>query len=178
MVVTVHYHEPDFVHKLVLLGDSGVGKTSLVERFVYDSLSTDMSRTIGAVLHVKRVESNDELHKLIIWDLGGQESFSEMREQYCANASGAFFVYDRSRPETFASMDNWLSALRTAVGDVPVVVIENKVDLESKINDNQVHSEIARRILKYVQTSATENIHVENAFLQLVREIREKHSVG
>ncbi len=178
MVVSVQYRDPDFVHKLVLLGDSGVGKTSLVERFVYDSLSTDMTRTIGAVLHVKRVELNDELHKLIIWDLGGQESFPEMREQYCANASGAFFVYDRSRPETFTSMDNWLSALESAVGNVPIVVVENKVDLESRMNDDEVHSEIAKRILKYVQTSATENIHVEMAFLQLVREIKEKRSVG
>jgi small GTP-binding protein len=178
MVVSVSYREPDFVHKLVLLGDSGVGKTSLVERFVYDSLSTDMGRTIGAVLHVKRVELKDELHKLIIWDLGGGTSFTEMREQYCSNASGGFFVFDRARPETFASMDGWLTALRTAVGDVPVVVLENKVDLESGMNDDEVHSEIAKRTLKYVQTSATENIHVEMAFLELVREIKETHSIG
>jgi small GTP-binding protein len=167
---------PDFVHKLVFLGDSGVGKTSLVERFVYDSLSTDMTRTIGAVLHVKKVEFKGALHKLVIWDLGGQQSFSELREQYCANSSGAFFVFDRTRPETFESIGQWLTSLKTAAGDVPVVVCENKIDLESKISEDDVHAEIARRVLKYIQTSATENIHVEQAFLELVREISENIS--
>jgi small GTP-binding protein len=165
---------PDFVHKLVFLGDSGVGKTSLVERFVYDSLSTDMTRTIGAVLHVKRVEFNDALHKLVIWDLGGQQSFSELREQYCANASGAFFVFDRTRPETFESMSQWLQSLYTAAGEVPVVVCENKIDLESKMSEDAVHMDIAKRVLKYIQTSATENIHVEQAFFELVRVIYER----
>ncbi len=168
--------EPDFVHKLVFLGDSGVGKTSLVERFVYDSLSTDMSRTLGAVLHVKKVDLRESLHKLVIWDLGGQESFAELREQYCANASGAFFVFDRTRPETFESIDRWLTALRSGAGDVPVVVCENKVDLEPVISEDKVHAEIAKRVLKYIQTSATENIHVEMAFFELVREIHDRIS--
>ncbi len=168
--------DPDFIHKLVFLGDSGVGKTSLVERFVYDSLATDIGRTIGAVLHVKKLEYRNRLHKLVIWDLGGQESFSELREQYCANASGAFFVFDRTRPETFESIDKWLSALRSAAGDVPVVVCENKVDLESKISEDRIHTEISRRILKYIQTSATQNIHVEMAFVALIREIHDRIS--
>ena len=169
---------PDFVHKLVFLGDSGVGKTSLVERFVYDSLTTDMTRTIGAVLHVKKVDFKGALHKLVIWDLGGQQSFAELREQYCANASGAFFIFDRTRPETFDNIGEWLSALYTAAGNVPVVVCENKIDLESKISEDKVHTEIAQRVLKYIQTSATEDIHVEQAFLELVREINDKISTS
>lgn len=146
----------------------------MVERFVYDSLSTDMARTIGAVLHVKRVEYKERVHKLVIWDLGGQESFAELREQYCSNASGAFFVFDRTRPSTFDSIENWLRALKTAAGDVPVVVVENKVDLESRMDDGMVHSVIAKHVLKYIQTSATENIHVEQAFTELVREIDDR----
>ena len=168
--------EPDFVHKLVFLGNSGVGKTSLVERFVYDSLATDMGRTIGAVLHVKRVEYKDTIHKLVIWDLGGQKSFSELREQYCSNASGAFFVFDRTRPETLENIEEWLQALKTAAGDVPVVVIENKIDLDSAMDENRVHEIIANHVVRFVQTSATENIQVEQAFTELVRVIDEKIS--
>ena len=70
--------EPDFVHKIVLLGDSLVGKTSLVQRYVYDSLSPDVGRTIGAVLHVKKIELDGVVHKLVVWDLGGQERFKAM----------------------------------------------------------------------------------------------------
>lgn len=164
------------MHKLVFLGNSGVGKTSLVERFVYDSLATDMGRTIGAVLHVKRVEYKDTIHKLVIWDLGGQKSFAELREQYCSNASGAFFVFDRTRPETLENIEEWLQALKTAAGDVPVVVIENKIDLDSAMDENRVHEIISNYVLRFVQTSATENIQVEQAFTELVRVIDERIS--
>ncbi|MCK5152205.1 MAG: GTP-binding protein [Candidatus Thorarchaeota archaeon] len=164
------------MHKLVFLGNSGVGKTSLVERFVYDSLATDMGRTIGAVLHVKRVEYKDTIHKLVIWDLGGQKSFAELREQYCSNASGAFFVFDRTRPETLENIEEWLQALKTAAGDVPIVVIENKIDLDSAMDENRVHEIISNYVLRFVQTSATENIQVEQAFTELVRVIDERIS--
>ncbi len=164
------------MHKLVFLGDSGVGKTSLVDRFVYDSLATDMGRTIGAVLHVKRVEYKDTIHKLVIWDLGGQKSFAELREQFCSNASGAFFVFDRTRPETLESIEEWLQALKTAAGDVPVVVVENKIDLDSAIDENKVHEIVAKHVLRFVQTSATENIQVEQAFTELVKVIDERIS--
>ncbi|MHA1928588.1 MAG: Rab family GTPase [Candidatus Thorarchaeota archaeon] len=166
--------EPDFVHKLVVLGDSGVGKTSLVERYVYDSFSEALGRTIGAILHVRWMKFNERNLKLVIWDLGGQESFAELREQFCANASGAFFVFDRTRPETFESLDEWLTALRAAAGDVPVVVVENKIDLESNVSEDKVHKKIAEHILRYIQTSASENTNVEEAFTQLVREIHDK----
>jgi small GTP-binding protein len=133
-----------------------------------------MSRTIGAVLHVKRAEYKDTIHKLVIWDLGGQKSFAELREQYCSNASGAFFVFDRTRPDTFENIEEWLQALKTAAGEVPVVVLENKIDLDSAIDENMVHQTIAKHVLRFVQTSATENIQVEQAFNELVREIDDR----
>jgi small GTP-binding protein len=158
----------DFVHKLVILGDSGVGKTSLVERYVYDSLSPDMAQTIGAVLHVKALDLEGRLHKLVIWDLGGGESFAELREQYCANASGAFFVVDRTRPETLDSIGVWLEALYTAAGKVPVVLVENKMDLEPKIPAERILKVTKTRSLGFIQTSATENSNVDQAFRDLV----------
>ena len=119
--------DPDFVHKVVFLGDSGVGKTSLVQRYVYDSLAPDISRTIGAMLHVKSVELEGAKHKLVIWDLGGQVAFSALREQYCSHASGAFFVFDRTRIETLEHIDDWLDSLYAAAGKVAVVAVENKI---------------------------------------------------
>ena len=166
--------EPDFVFKLVFLGDSGVGKTSLVQRYVYDSLAPDIGRTIGAMLHVKSVDFEGARHKLVVWDLGGQESFSALREQYCANASGAFFVFDRTRIETLQHIDDWLNALYSAASNASVVVIENKIDLESVVTDEQIKGIIQARSLKHIQTSATENKNVNRAFEELVREIRDQ----
>jgi small GTP-binding protein len=163
---------PDFVHKLVFLGDSGVGKTSLVQRYVYDSLAPDIGRTIGAMLHVKSVEFDDAKHKLVIWDLGGQVAFSALREQYCAQASGAFFVFDRTRVETLQHIDDWLNSLYAAAGKVAVVAVENKIDLESVISDEQIRGVLESRSLKWIQTSAMENKNVNAAFEELVKEIR------
>ncbi|MCK4567628.1 MAG: GTP-binding protein [Candidatus Thorarchaeota archaeon] len=162
-------NDPDFVHKIVLLGDSGVGKTSLVQRYVYDSLSPDVGRTIGAVLHVKKIEFNDVVHKQVIWDLGGQESFAELREQYCANSSAALFVFDRTRLETLQNIDEWLTALYSSAGKIPVIAVENKIDLESVITSEQIKGMLEARELIHLQTSATENTNVNSAFRELVQ---------
>lgn len=164
--------DPDFVYKIVFLGDTGVGKTSLVQRYVYDSLEPDLGRTIGAVLHVKNVDHEEAVHKLVIWDIGGQESFSQLREQYCANSTGAFFVFDRTRPETLMHIDDWLGALRAGSMDAEVVAIENKIDLESCITDEQVEVLLEARGLRLVPTSAIENRNVDKAFEEIVRQIR------
>jgi len=166
--------EPDFVRKLVLLGDTGVGKTSLVQRYMYDSLSPEMGRTIGAVLHVKSIMLKGLCHKLVVWDLAGHESFAAMREQFCANASGAFFVFDTTRPETLDGVDRWLKALHSAAGNVPVVFVENKVDLESAVDPDQVMKVAESSALRLIQTSATQNRNVELAFTSLVEAILDR----
>ena len=163
--------DPDFVHKIVLLGDSLVGKTSLVQRYVYDSLSPDVGRTIGAVLHVKKIELDGDVHKQVIWDLGGQESFAQLREQFSANASGAFFVFDRTRLETLEHIDNWLNALYASAGKIPVIAVENKIDLESMITAEQIKGMLEARGLIHIQTSAFKNTNVEFAYTELVKVI-------
>jgi small GTP-binding protein len=168
----MHERSPDFIHKLVFLGDTKVGKTSLIQRYVYDTLSPEMTRTIGAVLHVKILEIDGELHKQVIWDLGGEESFAQLREQYCANASGAFFIFDRTNLKSLEHIDDWLNALYASAGKVPVVAVENKIDLESDISENQIRGMLEARGLIHLQTSALENKNVDTTFEELVREIR------
>jgi small GTP-binding protein len=162
----------DFVHKLVFLGDTGVGKTSLVQRYMYDSFEPEIGRTIGAMLHVKIVNVEGSKHKLVVWDLGGQVAFAALREQYCAQASGAFFVFDRTRLETLEHIDDWLNSLYSAAGQIPVVAVENKIDLESVISEEQITGMLEARGLKWIRTSALENQHVNEAFEELVSQIR------
>ncbi len=166
---------PDYIHKLVFLGDSGVGKTSLVERYVYNSISLYNASTIGAILHVKTVTMEDDIIKLVIWDLGGEESFAALREQYCSNAAGAFLVVDITRPETLSHIDDWLNALYNGAGKVPVVMVANKIDLQPVITNEQLAGLAEVRGLKLIKTSATENENVEAAFQELVRQIQQKY---
>ncbi|MFO7836456.1 MAG: Rab family GTPase [Candidatus Thorarchaeota archaeon] len=163
--------KPDFVWKIILLGDTAVGKTSLVQRYVYDTFNQDAGRTIGAILHVKTINLKGRTYKLVIWDLGGEESFSELREQYCQHASGAIFVFDTTCPETLQNIDIWLSALHSGAGRVPVIMVENKIDLETKIPRKQVQEAQSPDTIKLVRTSALEDRNVDDAFHDLVRAI-------
>jgi len=165
---------PDFIHKIVFLGDTQVGKTSLIQRYVYDTLSPDITRTIGAVLHVKTLELDGLFHKQVIWDLGGEESFAELREQYCANATGAFFVFDRTNLKSLEHIDDWLNALYASTSKVVVIAVENKIDLKSEISDAQIRGMLEARGLQHIQTSALENKNVNIAFEELIKKIRRK----
>ncbi|MFW9921220.1 MAG: GTP-binding protein [Candidatus Thorarchaeota archaeon] len=163
-----------YLWKLVFLGEGGVGKTSLVGRYVYDSFEGDYLATIGAAMHTKPIKVDDTMCKLVIWDIAGQDDFAQLRKAYYQNASGAFFVFDTTRPETIARIEEWIDALTTVTGTIPIVLLENKVDLESKIDRDQLEKVVKKFNLKLLQTSAKEDTNVEEAFLEMTREILER----
>jgi len=160
-----------YLFKIVFLGEGAVGKTSLVGRFVYNSFEGDYLATIGTDIHLKMVQVDDTLVKLVIWDIAGQDNFAQLRRAYYQNASGAFFVFDTSRPETIARIDEWLKALHAVTGDIPLVMLENKVDLKCAITKEQKDQIIKRYGLKIIPTSAKEDTNVEDAFQEMTRKI-------
>lgn len=160
-----------YLFKMVFLGEGAVGKTSLVGRFVYNSFEGDYLATIGTDIHLKMVQVEDTLVKLVIWDIAGQDNFAQLRRAYYQNASGAFFVFDTSRPETIARIDEWLRALHAVAGDIPLVMLENKVDLKSAISKEQKDQIIKKYGLKIIPTSAKEDTNVEDAFQEMTRKI-------
>lgn len=160
-----------YLFKIVFLGEGAVGKTSLVGRFVYDSFEGDYLATIGTDIHLKMVQVDDTMVKLVIWDIAGQDNFSQLRRAYYQNASGAFFVFDTSRPETIARIDEWFKALHAVTGDIPLVMLENKVDLKSAITKEQKDQIIKKYGLKIIRTSAKEDTNVEDAFQEMTRKI-------
>lgn len=163
-----------YLFKIVFLGEGAVGKTSLVGRFVYNSFEGDYLATIGTDIHLKMVQVEDTLVKLVIWDIAGQDNFSQLRRAYYQNASGAFFVFDTSRPETIARIDEWLKALHAVAGDIPLVMLENKVDLKSAVTKEQKEQIIKKYGLKIIPTSAKEDTNVEDAFQEMTRKILTK----
>ena len=164
----------DYLFKLVFLGEGAVGKTSLVGRYVYDSFEGDYLATIGTDIHVKMVNVDDTVVKLVIWDIAGQDNFAQLRRAYYMNASGAFFVFDTTRPETIERVDDWLNALFTVTGKIPLVLLENKVDLESAIEDAVKDGVKQKHSIPIIPTSAKEDTNVEEAFREMTREILDK----
>lgn len=114
----------------------------------------------------------DDLHiKLVIWDIGGQDDFAQLRRAYYANASGAFFVFDTTRLETVRRVDDWISTLFGVTSRIPLVLVENKVDLPSVIGDD-VKKQMAQRLkVDVVPTSAKDDVNVEEAFTKMTRDI-------
>jgi Ras-related protein Rab-6A len=162
-----------YLFKIVFLGEGAVGKTSLVGRFVYDSFEGDYLATIGTDIHLKMVQVDDVLVKLVIWDIAGQDNFAQLRKAYYMNASGAFFVYDTSREETIERVDNWVDALYAVTGEIPLIICENKSDLESAISQEVKDAVVEKHKVKMIKTSAKEDTNVEEAFKEMTRKILE-----
>jgi small GTP-binding protein len=163
-----------YLFKVVFLGDPAVGKTSLVGRYVYDSFEHDYLATIGTDIHVKLVDLGDISVKLVVWDIAGQDNFTQLRKAYFQNASGAFFVFDTTRPETLDRIDDWLSALHDVTGTIPLVMCENKIDLISEVSRERVDKVVEKYDVDFVRTSAKEDTNVEEAFIKMTKEMIER----
>ena len=143
----------------------------MVGRYVYDSFEGDYLATIGTDIHVKMVNVDDTLVKLVIWDIAGQDNFAQLRRAYYMNASGAFFVFDTTRPETVERIDEWLNALFTVTGKIPLVLLENKVDLESALQEGVKDAVKKKHGVPIIPTSAKEDTNVEESFREMTRDI-------
>ena len=172
----------DFVkRKVLLLGDGGVGKTSLIRRFVVDKFSDDYIVTIGTKITKKdlRIDTGARTVdlSLMIWDVLGQRGYRGIQASSFDGARGVLFVYDLTRPETQDSLATyWLPRLRAVAGDVPRVVVGNKVDLlEDRGGAVRDAEEFAPTIgATAFASSAKTGENVEAAFLALGREVLAK----
>lgn len=120
--------------KIVILGHFGVGKTSLIQRFVKDSFSDNYKVTIGVHITKKIVEVNEnDSISLIIWDLEGTDEVQMIRQAYLMGTHGVVFVFDVSRPSTFQNLNSDLKIVAEKTPDIPLIIVGNKIDLV--IND-------------------------------------------
>ncbi len=119
------------VYKIALIGDGGVGKTSIRERYLGKEFNAQYLLTIGADFSMCDTEINGFPIRYQVWDLAGQKRFEVVREAYYKGCIGALLVYDVTRPESFYNMHLWINELWTknGFGRVPIVVLANKIDL-------------------------------------------------
>ncbi len=160
----------EFVIKICLLGDAGVGKTSLVYRFIENRFSRDFKSTLGVNLLKKNVKINDDDVSAQIWDLGGQQAYKKLRKLYLEGAQGALMVFDVTSQTSFDNLEDWKNSLLEVRGEVPFILIGNKIDLEANqvISEKQAKAFANSIDVPLLLTSAKTGESVEEAFKELI----------
>ncbi|MBN1215576.1 MAG: GTP-binding protein [Candidatus Lokiarchaeota archaeon] len=163
--------------KLCILGNLGVGKTSIVNRYTKGVFSLSYKSTIGVNLVRKDINIEDFGDVGIqIWDLAGQQSFKIFHKKYLQGADGAFIVYDVTDTLSFKKIDEWIEIFKKSGGKSPIHLIGNKIDMRGSISvsENEGKSYAEEKKIGFTTTSAKTGDNIENAFLGLVRTILKK----
>ncbi|KAI3818834.1 hypothetical protein L1987_12655 [Smallanthus sonchifolius] len=166
--------EYDYLFKLVLIGDSGVGKSNLLSRFTKNEFNLETKSTIGVEFATRSLNVDEKVIKAQIWDTAGQERYRAITSAYYRGSVGALLVYDVTRHATFESIQRWLKELRDHTDpNIVVMLIGNKSDLRHLLavstEDGKALAEAES--LYFMETSALEATNVENAFSEVITQI-------
>jgi Ras-related protein Rab-1A len=167
--------EYDHLFKLLLIGDSGVGKSCLLLRFADDSYTESYISTIGVDFKIRTLNLDGKTIKLQIWDTAGQERFRTITSSYYRGAHGIIIVYDVTDMESFNNVKTWLSEIdKYASENVNKLLVGNKCDLVvKKTVDTHMAKEFADSLgIPFLETSAKNSTNVEEAFIKMATDIK------
>uniref|UniRef100_H3CED9 Ras-related protein Rab-25 n=1 Tax=Tetraodon nigroviridis TaxID=99883 RepID=H3CED9_TETNG len=156
----------NFVFKVVLIGESGVGKSNLLSRFTKNEFNHDSRTTIGVEFSTRTVELSGFTIKAQIWDTAGLERYRAITSAYYRGAVGALLVYDITKHLTYDSVERWKELYEHAEANIVVMLVGNKTDLESErsVPTEEARSFAENHKLLFLETSALESTNVETAF--------------
>jgi Ras-related protein Rab-11A len=163
--------EYNFLFKVVLIGDSGVGKSNLMTRYTSDEFNVESPSTIGVEFMTKGLKIDNRDVKVQIWDTAGQERFRAISRSIYHGAKGAMLVYDITNKQSFDNIPNWLNELVSHVSPSTVIMlIGNKCDLEHlrAVKKEDAHKFAEEKRLLFLETSALDTTNVDKAFEWLV----------
>ncbi|CAF0819583.1 unnamed protein product [Rotaria sordida] len=161
----------DLIFKLVLIGDSSVGKSNLLLRFTRNEFRLDTQSTIGVEFAYKQLIIDGKKIKTQVWDTAGQERFKTVIPQFYRGSEGALAVFDLTKPESFDHITVWIEELhRHTPPDLPIVLVGNKSDLvdQRKVSRQQATALAEQLNISYMETSALNASNVEQAFITVV----------
>jgi len=170
---------PDLIYKVILVGESGVGKTKLLGRWVEDKTG-DTSSTINVEFASKSFRVDGKIIKIQLWDTAGQEQYRAISRSYFRKAAGALIVYDVTRADSFARLEVWLKDIKEAGGNenTQILLIGNKIDLKEQREISTEKGIAFSRLnaLNFMETSAKTGENVERAFQILLQDIYKLNS--
>ena len=164
---------PDITLKFLTLGDSMVGKTSIVLRFVDNIFFDQTKSTIGVDFKTKIIKFGNKYIKIKVWDTAGQERFRTITRQYYKNAEGMILIFDVTEKKTFDQVGDWVtSIMENKQKDAKVILVGNKIDCEERVITKEQGEELAQKYqLPYYETSASTGQNVQKIFEALAEEI-------
>ena len=170
----------DYLFKLIIIGDSYVGKTNIMSQYIKKEFNENSKSTIGVEFGNKIIKIDDKIIKAQIWDTAGQERYKSITSAYYKGAKGAFIVYDITSKTTFNSVDKWIQDLNL-YGDknLTLLLIGNKSDLEEKRQIKKEDGEEKAKSfgLGFIETSACTGENIDKAFDILLKEVCNKYHV-
>ncbi|KAF5754353.1 putative small GTP-binding protein [Helianthus annuus] len=166
----------DYLFKLVLIGDSGVGKSNLLSRFTRNEFSLESKSTIGVEFATRSIKVDEKVVKAQIWDTAGQERYRAITSAYYRGAVGALLVYDVTRHVTFENVERWLKELRDHTdSNIVMMLVGNKSDLRHlrAVTSEDAKTFAEKENMYFMETSALESSNVENAFTEVLTQIHQ-----
>ncbi|MFX0069993.1 MAG: Rab family GTPase [Candidatus Hermodarchaeota archaeon] len=176
---------PQSMLKICILGDGGVGKTTLVTRYLTGVFEGRLKITIGVNFYVKKVEYNNKLFTLQLWDFAGEDRFRFILPSYLLGASGAIFMYDITRYSSFKNFESWhdvfLKGSERNEAQIPLLMVGSKLDLEYKravsLEDAQGLANSFNHICDYIECSAKTGKNVEYIFKKITKFVTNNSSL-
>ena len=165
--------------KILLLGDTSVGKTCFLKRYTEDTFQDAYLSTIGFDFKFKMVTlKNGKQVKVQLWDTAGQERFRTIAKSYYKGAHGIILIYDVSNPKTYDNIKKWLAQIKEeASSKVCIILVANKIDHEERVVTEEEGEKLAKSFnLKIFEASAKENINVTEAFQEVIENISVNYS--
>ena len=164
----------DYKLKVVVVGDSGVGKTNLIKRFITNTFSENSKATVGVEFISKSYKINNQVFKIEMWDTAGQERYKSITAAYYKGAKGALIVYDTTQKTSYENINKWMVEIKDkASKDMKLMIIGNKTDLKDsrQVETNEALQKAKDLEASLMETSAKDGSNVKEAFYDLLKEM-------